>query len=134
MNHCIRHFEEPIAGECRSCGLPFCRRCLVYAFGPKKPPYCVGCALAEAGVRQNARLHSSPPPPPDRSVVKAERKAQREALKNERRMAKEAKKAAASAPPYDPSTALPPPPAAKVPAPSTLGGAAAEAVSHPRAV
>ena len=26
----------------------------MYSFGPKKPPYCVACALAAAGVRSNA--------------------------------------------------------------------------------
>lgn len=51
--HCIRHFEEPIAGLCRTCNQPFCSRCLVFAFGPKKPPYCVGCALTASGVRVN---------------------------------------------------------------------------------
>lgn len=39
---------------CRHCGDWFCSECLVYSFGPKKPPFCVGCALAAAGVRSNA--------------------------------------------------------------------------------
>ena len=51
MNHCMRHYEEPVAGMCRVCNRPFCNRCLVFAFGPDKPPYCIGCALAASGVR-----------------------------------------------------------------------------------
>ena len=39
---------------CRHCGDWFCSECLVYSFGPKKPPFCVACALAAAGVRSNA--------------------------------------------------------------------------------
>lgn len=50
-NHCMRHFEEPVAALCKTCQRPFCDRCLVYSFGPKKPPYCVGCALSASGVR-----------------------------------------------------------------------------------
>ena len=51
MNHCIRHSEEPVAGICRTCQSPFCDRCLVFSFGPTKPPYCVACALTASGVR-----------------------------------------------------------------------------------
>lgn len=54
MSHCQRHFEESVAGYCRTCNAPFCERCLVFAFGPKKPPYCIACALAVSGVRSNA--------------------------------------------------------------------------------
>lgn len=68
MNHCLRHYEESVAGHCRSCGQPFCSRCLVYAFGPKKPPYCVGCALYASGVRSGTR-NVAPPPVFDTPVV-----------------------------------------------------------------
>jgi hypothetical protein len=52
VQHCAKHpFEEPSA-TCRSCGTPFCDDCLVYAFGPKKPPFCVHCALVAAGIRR----------------------------------------------------------------------------------
>ena len=30
---------------------PGAARCLVYAFGPKKPPYCMSCAMVAGGVR-----------------------------------------------------------------------------------
>jgi hypothetical protein len=39
---------------CRECGRPYCSECLVYAFGPKKPPLCLSCAIAAAGVRKHA--------------------------------------------------------------------------------
>jgi hypothetical protein len=50
----MRHSFELVENECRNCGNGFCNECLVYAFGPKKPPYCVPCALAASGVRSNA--------------------------------------------------------------------------------
>jgi hypothetical protein len=51
---CFVHSFETAESRCRNCGNEFCNECLVYAFGPGKPPYCVGCALAAAGVRSNA--------------------------------------------------------------------------------
>jgi hypothetical protein len=47
--------EEPSTGECRNCHGAYCARCLVYSFGPKKPPFCVGCALRASGVRSGAK-------------------------------------------------------------------------------
>ncbi|MCB0988017.1 MAG: hypothetical protein KDB09_09640 [Acidimicrobiales bacterium] len=55
MNYCMRHMEEPSTAECRSCHGSYCARCLVYSFGPKKPPFCVGCALKASGVRSAPR-------------------------------------------------------------------------------
>lgn len=72
VNHCMRHYEETVAGVCRSCGQPFCSRCLVYAFGPKKPPYCVGCALYASGVRTGSRNVSAPLIEPIVPVVETE--------------------------------------------------------------
>lgn len=60
MDHCLRHMEEAATGECRSCHGTFCARCLVYSFGPKKPPFCVGCALVASGVRNGARRSYEP--------------------------------------------------------------------------
>ena len=51
---CARHSFEVAENSCRNCGYDFCNECLVYAFGAGKPPYCVSCALAAAGVRSNA--------------------------------------------------------------------------------
>ena len=50
----MRHSFEVSENCCRNCGHDFCNECLVYAFGAHKPPYCVSCALAAAGVRANA--------------------------------------------------------------------------------
>ena len=55
MEYCLRHMEEPSTASCRSCRGSYCARCLVFAFGPKKPPYCVGCALHASGVRTGSR-------------------------------------------------------------------------------
>lgn len=51
---CHVHPFEPAGARCRDCGHEFCGECLVYAFGPGRPPFCVPCALAAAGVRANA--------------------------------------------------------------------------------
>ena len=50
---CARHQFEAAQDMCRHCGDLFCNECLVYSFGANKPPYCVSCALAAAGVRSN---------------------------------------------------------------------------------
>jgi hypothetical protein len=88
MTHCMRHFEDPEVARCRSCDRPFCSRCLVWSFGPNKPPFCVGCALNASGVRNPAKtvVVSSIPP----AQLKREQKAQRRAEKAEARALKRA--------------------------------------------
>ena len=49
---CSKHTFEVATGVCRQCRNSYCDECLVYSFGPKKPPYCVTCALNAAGVRR----------------------------------------------------------------------------------
>jgi hypothetical protein len=56
---CYRHGFELAESTCRNCGLSFCSECLVYAFGAGKPPYCIACALAAAGVRSNAARNTT---------------------------------------------------------------------------
>jgi hypothetical protein len=51
---CIKHNFDDAVGSCRTCANEFCRQCLVFPHGPKKPPLCVECALARAGVRTQA--------------------------------------------------------------------------------
>lgn len=51
---CNKHPFERAEDCCRACGSAFCGECLVYAFGPRRPPYCIGCAIAAAGVRSTA--------------------------------------------------------------------------------
>ena len=45
-----------LAGRVPPLRLDFCADCLVYSFGPNKPPYCVSCALGASGVRANAAV------------------------------------------------------------------------------
>ena len=95
MNHCLRHYEEPIANHCRACNHPFCGRCLVYAFGPKKPPYCVGCALTASGVRNSNHANIAPvaPQPSARRAEKAHRRLERDAAKAAAKAAKQGRRA-----------------------------------------
>lgn len=85
MTSCVRHYEEPTADTCRTCRNEFCSRCLVYAFGPSKPPYCVGCALAASGVRSNRHqivVHQADTRRPTRAERKAEKAARKLAAKH----------------------------------------------------
>ena len=51
---CSKHSFDGAAAQCRSCKQPFCSDCLVYTYGPNKPPFCVPCALVAAGVRRQS--------------------------------------------------------------------------------
>jgi hypothetical protein len=55
MATCDKHPFDDAVDTCRTCERVFCPSCLVYAFGPNKPPLCVPCALAAAGVRKMPR-------------------------------------------------------------------------------
>lgn len=83
--HCEKHVFEATEGLCRTCGGEFCGDCLVYAYGRKKPPFCVACALSAGGVRSSAA----------RPQVRSKREVRQE-LKEQRRRAKLAAKAAQS--------------------------------------
>ena len=54
MEQCAKHLFEQAVDQCRACHHEFCPECLVWSHGPKKPPMCVPCALAAAGVRSTA--------------------------------------------------------------------------------
>ena len=56
---CDRHPFDEAHAACRVCGRTFCEPCLVYSFGPKRPPFCVPCALEAAGVRRGGRKSRS---------------------------------------------------------------------------
>lgn len=98
MNHCLRHYEEPVNDHCRNCRHPFCTRCLVYSFGPKKPPLCVSCALHAGGIRTGPAPIAAPPeaadgaeaPMLDKRTQRAFRRAERDAVKLATRAAKRA--------------------------------------------
>jgi hypothetical protein len=64
---CERHLFDRAVDLCSRCGCEFCPDCLVYSFGPKKPPFCLPCAVEAAGVRQGAGFR----PKADRKEAKA---------------------------------------------------------------
>ena len=72
LDSCNKHTHEMGVSLCRRCGHSWCSSCLVYAFGPKKPPYCMSCAMVAGGVRTAASLPAMP---------KRQLKAQMKALK-----------------------------------------------------
>jgi len=53
-DRCYRHQFDEAEAMCRHCAQNYCSECLVYSFGPKKPPFCISCALGAAGVRSSA--------------------------------------------------------------------------------
>ena len=54
LESCEKHPHEMGVALCRRCGHSWCSTCLVYSFGPKKPPFCMSCAMFAGGVRTNA--------------------------------------------------------------------------------
>jgi hypothetical protein len=89
LESCSKHPHEMGVALCRRCGHSWCSSCLVYAFGPKKPPFCLSCAMYAGGVRSSA----SRPAMSSRQV-----KAQIKAVKAEAKAAAKAAKAAKSQP------------------------------------
>lgn len=94
MSHCQRHASEPAVDRCGKCGWGYCNRCLVYSFGPSKPPFCVGCAMAAAGIR--SQRTAAAPPKLDRKTLRLQRKAEKEARKAAARGEEETAAAAAA--------------------------------------
>jgi hypothetical protein len=78
---CFKHGFEIAEARCRQCGLEFCNECLVYSFGPGKPPFCVPCALGAAGVRANAGQTTQVPRRELRRLEKERKKAEKLARK-----------------------------------------------------
>ncbi len=74
MDTCMKHPHERATGICRRCGIAWCGDCLVYVYGPSKPPYCVSCAMFAAGVRTGGVR-----PALSRRDLRARRKAERAA-------------------------------------------------------
>lgn len=89
LDSCYKHPHERGVDLCRRCGSAWCGSCLVYAFGPKKPPYCMSCAMVAGGVRTAA----SAPAMPRRQL-----KAQMRAVKAQAKAEAKAKARAASEP------------------------------------
>ena len=85
LDSCQKHPHESGADLCSRCGRAWCSHCLVYAFGPKKPPYCMSCAMVAGGVRTESSIPAMP-----RKALKAQQKALRAEAKAEAKAAKEA--------------------------------------------
>ena len=80
QGRCDKHLFEAAEDQCGRCGYEFCGECLVYAFGLKKPPLCIPCAVVAAGIRSNAA-----PPVLDARQRKQLRKERRSAFRRGRR-------------------------------------------------
>ncbi len=93
---CTKHPHEAAAGLCRRCGHSWCGTCLVFAHGPKKPAYCLGCAMVAGGVKSSGAL-----PPMPRRELKAQMRAMKAEAKAEAKAAAVASKAAKRAPAPD---------------------------------
>ena len=83
LESCNKHPHEKGTALCRRCGHGWCDDCLVYSFGPKKPPYCMGCAMYAGGVRSSSSL-----PAMSRKDLKAQMKALKAQAKAEAKAAK----------------------------------------------
>ena len=70
FDSCGKHPHEMGVALCGRCGGSWCANCLVYSFGPKKPPYCMSCAMVAGGVQTAAALPAMP-----RKMLKAQMKA-----------------------------------------------------------
>jgi hypothetical protein len=86
MSSCNKHPHEPMVATCRRCAHPWCSTCLVYTYGPSKPPYCIACAMVASGVRTNG------------APLAASRRELRARAKEARRAAREARRAANAGP------------------------------------
>jgi hypothetical protein len=81
QGRCDKHLFDGAEDRCGKCGYEFCGECLVYSFGPKKPPFCIPCAVAAAGIRNNAGNR----PIVDPRELKQLRKERRSAARKQRR-------------------------------------------------
>ena len=58
MESCAKHPHEIGVALCGRCGVAWCANCLVYTHGPKKPPFCLECAMFAGGMRWKAGLRT----------------------------------------------------------------------------
>jgi len=77
QGRCDKHLFEAAEDTCGRCGYEFCGECLVYAFGAKRPPFCIPCAVAAAGLRSTAGNRPLAEPREMRSLRKERRAAKR---------------------------------------------------------
>jgi hypothetical protein len=83
QGRCDKHLFESAEDTCGKCGYEFCGECLVYAFGPKKPPFCISCAVAAAGIRSSAGNRPLATRSEMRQIRKERRSAERQARKQQ---------------------------------------------------
>jgi len=76
----MEHPHEVAEGLCRRCGGPFCADCLVYPFGPVKPPFCIPCAVRQGGVRTTSGNRQVVQPKENKKRLKEWRKARKRDL------------------------------------------------------
>jgi len=99
---CEIHPFEGADDRCGACGRTYCIECIVYPFGPRKPPMCKSCAISASGIRK----HANRAPVASRRQLKQEARARRKRAKaKDNRPAEQAPSVSATAPP----TAAPPP-------------------------
>jgi hypothetical protein len=107
QGRCDKHLFEGAEDRCGKCGYEFCGECLVYSFGPKKPPFCIPCAVAAAGIRTNAGIR----PMADQRQLKQLKKERRSALRRAKREPVDAEASLdglpAGLPPTTPDSILP---------------------------
>jgi hypothetical protein len=93
MESCAKHPHEMGEAICRRCGGAWCKDCLVYSFGPKKPPFCLTCAMVAGGVRSGAARPAMP-----KREMKARAKAAKAEAKAAAKAAKQAEREEAETP------------------------------------
>jgi hypothetical protein len=106
QGRCDKHLFESAEDRCGKCGFEFCGECLVYSFGAKKPPFCIPCAVAAAGIRSNAGIQPMASP----RELRALRKERRSAARKERRGTDVPEPALDTMPELEPTMGLPPSP------------------------
>lgn len=111
METCAKHSHERGLAPCRRCGGSWCANCLIYSFGPNKPPFCMACAMFAGGVRSAAKRPALP---------RRELKALQKAIKAEAKAdAKQGAKAGKPSEPEAPRAAAASEVASPTPAPAT---------------
>src|SRR4051794_4112830 len=101
QGRCDKHLFEAAEDRCGKCGFEFCGECLVYSFGAKKPPFCIPCAVAAAGIRSNAGIKPMATP----RELKALRKERRAVARKQRRDQVMPEPALDSVPEFEPTMA-----------------------------
>ena len=89
---CTKHPHEAATGLCRRCGHGWCSSCLVFAHGPKKPAYCMSCAMVAGGVKSSGAMPAMP-----KRELKSKMRAIKAEAKAEAKAAAKAAKAAKGA-------------------------------------